>query len=210
MTALPARNIRISRRSWLLAGLAIPVFGARSREPLHVSFDGDNLHVATPDLHFLTGKPLERLRDAATVVFLSQITLYSDSHGTVFRRIPERIIVSYDLWEEKFAVSIPGPAARSNSHMLAPQAEIWVIDSLAISALGLDPNRQFWIKFELRTADRREIANLVGDTGISLTGILIDMVSRQRGIDDSYWTRDAGPLRLVDLPRTSGRGTRNG
>jgi len=66
--------------------------------------------VATPDLHFLTGKPLERLRDAATVVFLSQITLYSDSHGTVFRRIPERIIVSYDLWEEKFAVSIPGPA----------------------------------------------------------------------------------------------------
>ncbi|MGO9258811.1 MAG: hypothetical protein ACLQU1_21195 [Bryobacteraceae bacterium] len=208
MTALPARDIRISRRSWLLAGLAIPLLRGRTAESLHVSFDGDNLHVAAPGLHFLTGKPLERLRDAATVVFLSQLTVYSDDRDTVFRRFPERIIVSYDLWEEKFAVSIPGPAARSKSHMVAAQAEAWVIDGLAVSALGIDPNRQFWLKFELRTADRRELSKLVGDTGISVSS-LIEMVTRQRGLDDSYWSLSAGPLRLVDLPRT-GRGTRNG
>jgi hypothetical protein len=191
-----------------MAGLAIPLFRGRAAEVLQVSFDGDNLRVAVPGLHFLTGKPLERLRDAATVVFLSQLTVYSDDHETVFRRIPERIIVSYDLWEQKFAASIPGPAARSKSNMGAAQAENWVIDGLAVSALGIDPNRQFWLQFELRTADRRELSRLVGDTGISVSS-LIEMVTRQRGLDDFYCTRSAGPLRLVDLPRTP-RGTRNG
>jgi len=66
--AQPARDIRISRRSWLLAGLGIPLLRARAEEPLLVSFDGDNLHVAAPGLHFLTGKPLSRLKDANTGV----------------------------------------------------------------------------------------------------------------------------------------------
>jgi hypothetical protein len=208
MTALPARDIGISRRRWLLAGLAVPLFGSRPAEPLQVNFDGDNLHVAAPGLHFLTGKPLERLRDASTVVFLSQLTVYSDDRGTVFRRMLERIFVSYDLWEEKFAVSIPGPAARSNSHMEAGQAENWVIDGVAVSALGMDPNRQFWLQFELKTTDRRDWYQLVGESGISLSSLL-DWMTRQRGPDDSYWSRSFGPFRLVDLPRTP-RVPRNG
>jgi hypothetical protein len=209
MKALTARDTGISRRSWLLAGLGIPLLSrlGRATEPsLQVSFDGDNLHVAAPGLHFLTGKPLERLRDASTVAFLSQITLFSDDHVTVFRRMPERIIVSYDLWEEKFAVTVRGLAARSMSHMGAAQAENWVIDGLAVSALGLDPSRQFWLQFEMKTADRRDLARLVGETGISLS-VLVDWMTR-RSPDDLYLTRSAGPLRLMDLPRT--RGTRNG
>ena len=106
--ALPARNERISRRSWLLAGLAIPLSRLRAAEPLAVSFDGDNLRVAAPGLHFLTGKPLERLKDAATVTFLSQLTLFSDAQGRCSNGRPERLVVSYDLWEEKFSVTIPG------------------------------------------------------------------------------------------------------
>ena len=94
--AQQARNPRISRRSWLLAGLGIPLLRARAEGPLAVTFDGDNLHVAAPGLHFLTGKPLDRLKDAATVVFVSQITLFSDDHGTIFRRpVTERLIEAY-------------------------------------------------------------------------------------------------------------------
>src|SRR5665811_149768 len=96
---LPARGSQISRRSWLLAGLAVPLFPARSAQPIEVTFDGDNLHVSAPGLHFLTGKPLERLKGAATVVFLSQLTLFSENHDAAIRRVPERFVVSYDLWE---------------------------------------------------------------------------------------------------------------
>jgi hypothetical protein len=209
MRARPARDNRISRRSWLLAGLVVPLSRAAAvAETLHVSFDGDNIHVSTPGLHFLTGKPLERLHNTDTVVFLSQITVYSDAYYTVFRRLPERVIVSWDLWEEKFAVAIPGPAARSRSHLAAAEAEAWVIDNLAISALGMDPSRQFWLKFELHTADRRDVSKLLGDSGISVSG-LIEMLTRERGLEESYFTRTAGPLRLMDLPRTP-RGPRNG
>ena len=45
-------RLKISRRSWLLAGLAIPLFRARAADPLKVTYDGDNLHVAAPDLAF--------------------------------------------------------------------------------------------------------------------------------------------------------------
>src|SRR5689334_2066738 len=101
--ALSARDERISRRTWLLAGLAIPLSRLRAAESLNVSFDGDNVRVAAPGLHFLTGKPLERLKDASTVTFLSQLTLFSDARGTIIKRVPERLVVSYDLWEEKFS-----------------------------------------------------------------------------------------------------------
>src|SRR5581483_3694070 len=142
-----ARDNRISRRSWLMAGLAIPLFKARAVESLEVSFDGDNLRVAAPGLHFLTGKPLERLRDGATVTFLSQLTLFSDAQGTVFKRVAERLVVSYDLWEEKFSVTIPGGGKRQIPHVSATQAESWCLENLAISALGLAPNRPFWLQF---------------------------------------------------------------
>jgi hypothetical protein len=198
--AQPAREFRFSRRSLLLAGLAIPAFRARAAGLLDVSFDGDNLRVAAPGLHFLTGKPLERLRNADTVTFLTQLTIFSDERGTVFRRIPERLVVSYDLWEEKFSVTIPGPFKRSMPNLTAAQAEAWCFDQLAISALGLPPDRAFWMKFEMRTTERRELAGLVGDSGISLSS-LIDIFSHPAGGDLS-WSRSAGPLRLRDLPRT--------
>jgi hypothetical protein len=203
--AQSARDNRISRRHWLLAGLAIPVFRLRGAEGLSVTFDGDNLHVSTPGLHFLIGKSLTRLRDADTVTFLSQITLFSDDHGTIFRRgLPERMIVSYDLWEERFAVTIPG-VSKSRSHLTSDQAESWAIDNLAISALGLAPERPFWLRFELRAASPREISRVMGDSGISLSG-LVEILSRKPGVDDPYWMRSAGPLRLSDLPRTFARG----
>jgi len=209
--ALPARDIRISRRSWLLAGLTIPLFRARADEPLSVTFDGDNLHVAAPGLHFLTGKPLSRLQDASTVVFVSQLTLFDENH-TIFRRpVQERLIVSYDLWEEKFAVTIRGVEfARSTPRLMsASQAEQWSIENLAISALGLAPDRPFYVRFELRAADPKDFADLMGDTGLSLS-TLIKIFSQKPGPKDPSYRREAGPLRLTDLPRILSGRTRIG
>ena len=46
-------------------------------------WDGDDLHVAAPQLHFLAGKPLERLERRQSVVFLTQLTLTTEA-STVF------------------------------------------------------------------------------------------------------------------------------
>ncbi len=208
--ALTARNNGISRRSWLLAGLALPLSRLRAAESLAVSFDGDNLHVAAPGLHFLTGKPLERLKNADTVVYLAQLTLAADpAWSTILKRDRERLIVSFALWDERFAVSIPGAPLRRQSNLTAGQAETWCLENMAVSTLGLPPDRPFWLRFELQTAAQKDLSSLVGESGLSISGFMIDMLSRKRrGPDDLYWTRSAGPLRLADRPRISGRGTR--
>ena len=105
----PSRNGQISRRYWLLAGVAVPLFQMRGGEPFAITFDGDNLHVSAPTLHFLSGRPLARLKDGATVVYLSQLTLFSDAYTTVLGRSMDRFVISYDIWaDDKFSVTIPG------------------------------------------------------------------------------------------------------
>jgi hypothetical protein len=201
--AQPARHSRMTRRSWLLAGLGIPLLRARAEEPLLVSFDGDNIRVAAPGWHFLTGKPLERLKAADTVVFDSQITLFTDDKGTIFHRpVTERLIFSYDLWEERFSVTVRGVSPRSQSRLTTDQAEAFALGELAVTALGMAPDRPFWLRFELRARSSKELSSVVGDSGISLTGLAIDWLSRKPGADDPPYTRSAGPLRLADLPRT--------
>jgi len=197
---------KFTRRSWLRAGLTIPLFRARAAAILTVSFDGDNLHVAAPQLHFLTGKPLSRLMDGSSVVFLSQITIFRDDRGTVFRRVPERLTVSYDVWEEKFKV-VMALYPRTASGLSMAVAETWCLENLAISALGLEPDRPFWMRFDLRAADEKDLASVVGDPGISIRG-LIELLGRKPGAGEPVWTLPAGPLRLADLPRTAARGNR--
>jgi hypothetical protein len=197
---------QFSRRSWLLAGLTVSAFRARAAPLLSVSFDGDNLHVAAPQLHFLTGRPLNRLKDGTSVVFLSQLTIFRDDRGTVFRRSPERLTVSYDVWEEKFKVVL-AVDRRSASRLSLAAAETWCLENLAISALGLAPDRPFWLQFDLRAATPKELSALVGDPGISVRG-LIELFGRKPGADEPQWRLAAGPLRLTDLPRSAARGTR--
>jgi hypothetical protein len=207
--ALSARDDRISRRSWLMAGLALPLFRLRAAPSLAVTCDGDNIHVAAPDLHFLTGKPLERLKNADTVVYLSQMTLFGDrDERVILKRVRERLIVSYALWEETFAVTIPEAPVRSQSSLTAAQAESWCLDNLVISTLSLPSDLPFWLKLELRTTPQRDLSVLIGESGISLSRALIDIMSRKAGADDPSWTRSAGPYRLADLPRTTARGNR--
>lgn len=208
--ALPARDAGISRRSWLLASLGIPLFRvfAAPTPRLSVSFDGDNLHITAPDLHFLTGRALSRVKDADTVTFFSQITLNDERGNALKRPLLERVVVSYALWEEKFAVTIPGGSVRTTMHKTAEQAEAWAVENLAISALGLAPDRPFWLRFELRAATQREMASVVGDSGISLRGV-VEFFSRKSTPDNPSWMLQTGPLRLADLPRTVFHG-RNG
>jgi hypothetical protein len=202
--ARQARSVGISRRSWLLAGIATPLFRLRGSDDLAVAFDGDTLRPSAPALHFLTGRALDRLRDAHTVVFISQLTLFQEDHATVFRRAPQRFYVSLDIWDAKFKVTIPGAAPQSKLGLTAAQAESWCLENLAISTLGMPPDRPFWFRFELRTAGEKDLASVVGDSGISISS-LIELFSRKPPANEPHWMLETR-LRLSDLHRTSSRG----
>jgi len=195
------RPMRMSRRSWLAAGLALPLLIGQAAT-MDVAFDGDTLRPLMPDMHFLTGRALERLKDARTVVFLSQITLLRDDHITPFRHMPQRFYVSYDIWEGRFKVTIPGVTPESRLGLTAAQAEAWCMENMTVSALGLAPQQDFWMRFDLRTADPKDMTGIVSETGISISG-LIEFFSRKTD-GEPHWTMERR-LRLADLRRSPSR-----
>ena len=209
--ANPSRGrkaVELSRRRWLLAGVCIPLSRALGGERLTVTWDGDDLRVAAPELHFLSGKPLDRLKDGATVVFLTQLTLTTDGFKTSLRRRPDRFVFSYDLWEETFSVTKLGEGQRTAAHLSQAAAEAWCLENVAISASDLPQDRPFWLRFELRAAEPKDEAAVIGDSGLNLTR-LIEIFSRRPRDQQPQWTAEAGPLRLADLRRLVGRAARS-
>jgi hypothetical protein len=209
--ARPSRERRISRRSWLLAGLTVPLFRARAADSMKVSFDGDNLHVAAPALHFLSGKPLERLKDGDVVAYVTQLELLDESRSLLLRQVKGRFVVSYALWEEKFSVTLlgstPGSSSRGAEGLSAAGAEAWCVESLALSATGLSPNAYYWMRFQLRTGTQRDLTD-DDRQGLSVTR-LVELFGR-KNTEITQWGPLEARVRLADLPRPAGRGPRNG
>jgi hypothetical protein len=107
--------------------------------------------------------------------------------------------LSYDLWEERIAVTAVGGRAASASHLALSAAEAWCVEQLAIplSALGaLGRDAPFWIRLEYRILDA-DAASETPDSGYSLQA-LIDVLSRRRKSESQSPVRpfEAGPFRL--------------
>ena len=212
--ALEARNDRLTRRSWLLTslgiGLSAPAFQPVASAAIAMRRDGDTLYVSAPGLHFLAGKPLERLKDGASVVFISQLTLSLDAqHHNVLRRLPERFILSYDIWEEKFKVKRLGGLRREISGLTADAAETWCLESLAISTSGVPLDRDVWVRLDLRAVDTKDQPGVMGEAGISVSR-LIEVFSRPARTQQPHWTLDSPPFRLADVKKVEIRGSRGG
>ncbi|MBS1856822.1 MAG: hypothetical protein JST11_15750 [Acidobacteria bacterium] len=200
----PKRDRGISRRSWLLAGLTAPLFRVWAGDDLNPRFDGDTLRVAPPKIHFLTGTPLARLKDGAAVAYVAELDLLDEGRVSV-RQEKARFVVSYALWEETFSVTELGKASRTADGLSMAAAEAWCFESLTLNTVGLATDRYFWLRFDMRTGGPRD---LEGDsvTGISIKD-LIDLLGR-RNQTETHWGPLETRVRLADLPRARGRGSR--
>lgn len=200
--AEPFRGLQISRRRWLLAGLATPLFPARAADSLIVTFDGDNLHVSSLGLHFLQGKSLNRLKEGSTVEYVATIALFRDQFATQFKRSEAHFLVSYDVWGtgDVFEVSTPGPPSRRAMNLSQSATETWCLESVRIAASGIGPDRQFWLQLDLRAVPPK-LSSVLGDSGINVNVIEVFTPGA-----DERQTFKTGPLRLADLVRTPPRG----
>lgn len=204
---------------WLVATFLSGFLLAMFAQELVVQSQDDELHVAAPKLHFLTGASLDRLKNGATEPYDLQLSLWVDNRSNLFDRAVARFAVSYDLWEEKFGVTrISGSNTlragitrrsrerRSVSHLTADAAESWCIDNLALPMSGLEPRQMLWLRLEVRSADPKDSTSLFGDSGVSLTR-LIDLFSHPPRSGQQRWTLDAGPLRMSEIRRPGTRGS---
>ncbi len=192
----------VTRRRWLLlAGLCAPIWKCLPAPVLTPRADGDELRIAVSELHFLSGKPLDKLHNGATVSFAFQLTLRTDFGPAALARAVERFVVSYDLWEEKFTVARLGKVRRSISHLSATAAENWCFDSLVLSTAGLAPDKRFWLRLEVRADDPKDGLGVIEEPGINLTR-LVDIFSRPPREQQARWQVEAGPLLLADLRKS--------
>jgi len=168
-----------------------------SSEDLYITRLNDDLHVAAPRIHFLSGQPLTRLHDGMSVPFDFQITLFNGTRDMPFRRTVDRFVVSYDLWEENFKVLRVRGARRTG--LSAPDVERWCFNNLAISTAGIARTDKLWLRLEIRAQDSPEGATGASDPGISLAS-LIEVFARPAK-NPQHWTLESTAFHLDDLDR---------
>ena len=168
-----------------------------SAQTLAVDTVGDAVRIRAPGFSFLKGDPLARLKDGRSVrIELAAMVLPAPGKSVVAttRRI---FALSYDLWEERFAVAAVDKHAQSVSHLALAAAEAWCVDqvSIPITALGaVGRDLPFWVRLEYRFLEEDASSDPM-DTRYTL-GALIDALSRRRKADSSTHALEAGPFRL--------------
>jgi hypothetical protein len=189
-----------TRRVFFLTSLAAPLVRGLAVESLRVRIDGPLLRVTAPHLQFLSGRPLQRLRNGATVLFNFQLSISTDRFTTVPHRAFERFVVSYDLWEEKFAITRLGVARLSASHLNAESAQAWCVSQVSLPLEGVSRDLPLWMRMEVRVDESRPSPFIMSSPPLSLNR-LIEIFSRPAAAGQERWIAEAGPLKIAELSR---------
>jgi hypothetical protein len=178
----------------LLVGVAVPVLFAQT---VMVRTVADALHVQARGFSFIEGPVLTRLKEGRSVRIDFEMGVLTKPEGPILKQAVQGFTLSFDLWEERFAVTRVGSPPKSISHLRPRDAENWCLENLTIpvSSLGLGRDTPFWIRLAYRVHDVAPDPNEAPGERYTLRG-LIDRLSRRREEADLAKSVDAGPFRL--------------
>ena len=160
---------------------------------------GDALHVRVPGLAFIEGPVSERLQDGRAVRIDFDLTVFEKLPGPAIAKAQHSFNLSFDLWEQRFAVTRIGQTPRSMSHLTRRAAEDWCLDNVTVplTALGrFARDTPFWVRIEYRVQERASSGNAEDSTFTLQT--LIDVLSRRRDDREQGKSMEAGPFRLTN------------
>jgi hypothetical protein len=175
----------------MVVGYALTTPAPTQAQALELRWSGDELRFAAPKLHFLEGPLLDRLHSGTAVPLNLQLFVAADSRDNVVRRLTDRFILSYDLWEESIAV-VPARKERPRTTFKRPaDAESACLGGLLLKRAELPSGRRLWFKLEVRpdAPDEEPAA-----TGTNLRG-LVDILSRPtpKPKPELKWVAESGP-----------------
>lgn len=171
---------------------------ALEAQSVSINHVGDAVAVRAPGFTFIKGEPLARLKDGLTVRADLALLILPKAGAASVAQTRQTFLLSYDLWEERFAVTHVRTPRRSAAYLTAAAAEAWCLEQLTVpvSDLGaLGKDQPFWIRLEYHILDSDPSPSDNGAGSDTLQG-LIDALSRRR--KEQEWTHaiDAGPFRL--------------
>src|SRR5262245_14150624 len=166
-----------------------------------VSVTAGALRIQAPAFTFVEGEVLDRLRDGRSVELEFILLATARSGGTAVTESHQVFNLSFDLWEERVAVTRVGKPPRSFSHLRPRDAEVWCLNMLMLpvqALAGRGRDTPFWVTLEYRVRDQTATAG-PDDTGALSIRKLIDMLSRRRQDSQLQKSLVAGPFRLSGL-----------
>jgi hypothetical protein len=156
------------------------------------------LRVAAPQLHFFGSEVLQRLHNGIAVNYVFKIGITPNRYSKPTTVTSYRFVISYDIFEEKLAVSRIEPNPRSITHLSENAAQLWCLDSIALSTTGMAADQSFWVTLEYQTVEPKPAT----DPSESLIGQLIDVFSKKAQREESHGTIMGGPFNLSDLRKS--------
>lgn len=195
----------MSPGTWTSIGRAVPFIivaivvdlvwlGAQSVTLTRVN---ETLHVRAPEFRFLQGRVLTQLRDGRTARLDVRLELLGRANGPVLAQTEQAFNVSFDLWEERFAVTRLGQPARSVSHLTSTAAEAWCLENVTIAASAIQADRRnaVWMRLVLKARDDAPARQTDEESGFSIR-ILIDALGRRDARDAPPVVLEAGPFNV--------------
>lgn len=173
-------------------------------QELSVRATAEQIRVSAPQLHFLTDRLIQRLKDGNALAIDFDLMVVGEGKQTVLGRRSERFIVSYDIWEERFSVSRALGSEMTASRLSPRAAELWCLENLSLASSGLPEDRPLWVRLSIRGRNNRNARAVTEEEPLSLAN-LIEIFSRPGKQDENQWKLEAGPFRLRDLRREGGR-----
>jgi hypothetical protein len=170
------------------------VDGLAQSIPILLERHGDHLSAAAPQLHFISGKALERLRNGSTITYVLMLAVLPEHSKK--QTIHAKFMVSYDLWEENYSVS-KMPDGRTASRLTAANAEAWCLENMTIPVRSVPERQSFVLRLECTVEEAEEKAS--GETSGMIFADLVEIFSRKKHEAPPRWEISAGPFRLEDL-----------
>jgi hypothetical protein len=184
----PITLVAFTLMAWAAANLAAQAVTVRRV--------ADAVAVNAPGFNFIKGEPLVRLKEGRSVRADLDLSVLPKPGDPAAAHTRQTFVLSYDLWEERFAVTLAGTTPKSAAYLTSAAAEGWCLEQLTVpaAALGkLGRELPFWIRLEYRILGRPDSAD--DDAGFTLRGLIDAFSSRRKATE---WTHsiEAGPFRL--------------
>jgi hypothetical protein len=167
-------------------------------QSLTVRAVGDMLHLRASGLGLIEARVADHLRDGRAVRVDFAVAVLEKTGGRLIAQATQSFNLSFDIWEQRYAVTKLGATPRSVSHLTARDAESWCVDNVTVplSAMGrFGRDMPFWVRLEFRVPDPMPVANADDDSTFTL-GRLINVLSRRRQDQGAERAIEGGPFRL--------------
>ena len=188
---------RPSLRPVALVGFLLLSWVAVGAQAVTVNRVGNAVAVHAPGFTFIKGEPLARLKDGRSVRVDLELAVLPKPGAPGVTQSRQTFVLSYDLWEERFAVAHVGGSSRL-AYLTSAAAEAWCLGQVTISTSAMGSfgrDLPFWVRLEYRIQDDDVAPGSVDGSGSTLQ-TLIDALSKRRKAQDWTHAIEAGPFRL--------------